>query len=59
MRSNQCRGTSSTATLSAVEASELDQGSDDGSHTSGISRVMAEGKLSPGDNLSHFGLGSC
>ncbi len=59
MSSNQCRGTSSAAISSAAGASELPQGSDDGSHTSDISGVMAEDKLSSSDNLSHFGLGSC
>ena len=59
MNLNQCRGTSSAATLSAAGASELPQGSDDGLHTSGISGVMAEDKLFSSDNLSHFGLGPC
>lgn len=59
MSSNQCRGTSSAATSNAVGASELPLVSGDGLHTSDISSVMAEDKLSPGDNLSHFSLGSC
>jgi hypothetical protein len=59
MNSNQFRGTSSAATLSAAGASKLPQGSDDGLCMRGIFGVMAEGKLSPSDNLSHFGLGSC
>jgi hypothetical protein len=59
MNSNQYHGTSSAATSSAAGASELPQVSDDGSLTSDISGVMAEGKLSRGDNLSHFSLGPC
>jgi hypothetical protein len=59
MNSNQCLGMSSAATSSAAGALESPQGSDDGLHTSDISSVTAEDKLSPSDNLSHFGLGSC
>jgi len=59
MNSNQSRGTSSAATLSAAGALELPQGSDDGLRMSGISGVMDEDKLFSNDNLSHFGLGPC
>jgi len=59
MNSNQCRGTSLTATSSAAGASELPRGLDDGLRTRGISSVMADERLDSTDDLQHFGLGPC
>lgn len=59
MNLNQCPGTNSAVTSTAAGVSELPLGSDDGSHTSGISGVMVDEKLAPTDNLSAYGLGPC
>lgn len=59
MMPNLHPGMNSTATSTAVPASELLLGSDAGLLINDISTVMADERLAPSDNLTHFGLGSC